>query len=177
MDMLLKVLGGSLGVVFPAVLLFAIRKGINNAPFGDEKKAKHRNILTGVVLLWVIANWGVSLAGLISYRVGDTIPRLLIPMFVPTLIGWGMLASKEFRTILDHMPLSVLAGVQTARLMGGALFLVVYLGILPKDFAQGGYGDIATGALALVSSILLANGKWEWGRQGRILGIHGGGYG
>ncbi len=159
MDMLLKVLGGSLGVVFPAVFIFAIRKGISNSPFDDAKKSSYANVFTGMTALWVLATWAASVLGLFSYKPGDTIPRLLIPMFVPALIGWGMIASKDFRTVLDHTPLSVLAGVQTARLMGGALLLVVYLGILPKDFAQGAYGDIVTGALALVSSVLLSKGS------------------
>ncbi len=159
MDMLLKAFGSVVGLLVPALFIWAIRKGINASPFSDDEKASYARTFTSAVVLWTIAVWGAALAGLVSYRPGETVPRVLIALFAPTLIGWGMLASAKFRTILDNTPTSVLAGVQTYRLAGASFLLVVHLGILPAAFGGGGYGDIVTGSLALISAVLLAKGN------------------
>lgn len=75
------------------------------------------------------------------------------------LIGLALLFKQDFRTILDHTPLPVLAGVQTFRVAGFAFIIIAHLGILPMLFVSGGYGDIITGALALSSAILLSKQK------------------
>lgn len=157
MDTILRLLGGSLGVVVPVVFVLALRVGIRNAPFTAAQKSTYWNRLVAAVGIWTAAVWAGSLTGLFSYHPGETVPRFVIVLFAPTLLGWALMMNKTFRTILDHTPLSVLVGSQAFRLMGSALFLVVYAGVLPGAFITGGIGDVATGTLAIVGARLLAN--------------------
>jgi hypothetical protein len=103
-----------------------------------------------------VAVWASSLTGVIDYREGDRLPRVLAYLFLPVIVGLVALArSADFRTILDHTPLATLVGVQAFRLAGATFLLVVYLGILPAAFASGGYGDLLTGTLAVVAALRL----------------------
>lgn len=158
MDVVLKIMGGSLGLLVPYLFVFALAKGIKLAPFGAAKKTSSRTAIMGLVGCWTVAVWALSLAGTFSFHAGDKIPRVLIPLFVPVLAGAGALASRDFRTILDHTPLATLAGVQSFRFAGAAFLIVVHLGILPAEFATGGYGDLLTASLAVIAAVLLMRG-------------------
>jgi hypothetical protein len=158
MDVVLKIMGGSLGLLVPCLFIIVLVKGIDRAPFDAAKKASSRSWIMGLVVCWTITVWALSLAGAFSYHAGDSIPRVMIPLFVPVLAGLGALASRDFRAILDHTPLAALVGVQSFRFAGAAFFLVVYLGILPSAFATGGYGDLVTASLAVIAALLLTQG-------------------
>ena len=87
-------------------------------------------------------------------------PRVFVYLFAPVLVGIAALAgSATFRTIVDHTPATALVGVQSFRVAGAAMLLVVHLGILPAAFGSGGYGDIATGTLAIVAAVLLGRAR------------------
>ena len=149
-------MGGSLGLLVPCLFVFTLNKGIERAPFDAAKKAHHQRVVASLTAAWTVAVWASSLTGLIDYREGDRLPRVLAYLFLPVIVGLVALArSADFRTILDHAPLAALVGVQTFRFAGAAFLLVVYLGILPAAFASGGYGDIVTGTLAVVAALLL----------------------
>jgi hypothetical protein len=158
MDLVLKIMGGSLGLLVPCLFVIALAKGIDKAPFAHAQKVSSRKGITGLVAFWTMAVWALSLAGAFSYHPGDSIPRVLIPLFAPVLIGLVALASRDFRTILDHTPLAALVGVQSFRFAGAAFLLVVHLGILPTEFATGGYGDLVTASLAVAAALLLTRG-------------------
>ena len=156
MELILKVLGAGLGILVPFIFMCTLRKGVENAPFEAQQKAGYKKTLVTVTLLWTALVWVLSLAGIFSYHVGDAIPRFVIPLVLPVLVGLFMLTNKTFQTILDHTPLSTLVGAQTFRLAGMVLLVIAYLGILPSAFASGGYGDIATGSLALIAWLMLS---------------------
>jgi len=158
MDVVLKIMGGSLGLLVPCLFVIALAKGIERAPLDAAKKASSRSWIMGLVTCWTIAVWALSLAGTFSFHAGDKIPRVLIPLFVPVLVGLGALASRDFRAVLDHTPLATLVGVQSFRFAGAAFLLVVHLGILPGAFDTGGYGDLITASLAVIASLLLMRG-------------------
>jgi hypothetical protein len=155
MDVVLKIMGGSLGLLVPCLFVFALAKGIDRAPWDPARKASIRRGTIGLVAFWTAAVWALSLTGAFSYHAGDTIPRVLVPLLVPVLAGVVALASRNFRAILDHTPLAALVGVQSFRFAGAAFFLVVHLGILPGAFAAGGYGDLATASLATIAALML----------------------
>ena len=156
MDMLLKIMGASLGILVPILFIYAVKKGISNSQLGEnDKKHLHKYSMI-IIILWAALVWALSLTSVFGYSEGDTFPRFLLPLFIPVIIGVGLLFNKKFNTIIDNIPLATLVGVQTFRLAGFAFLLIVAVGILPHPFASGGYGDIATGALALISGLLLA---------------------
>ena len=141
------------------ILAFAIGKGIAGSPFDESKKRQLRRTGFSLIWGWTALVWILSLMGMFSFHDGDSFPRFLLPLFTPVLIGVFLLFKQDVRTILDNTPLSVLAGVQTFRFAGFAFIIIAQMGILPMLFVTGGYGDILTGALALLSAILLSKQK------------------
>lgn len=156
METLLTIAGAALGIVVPVLFTLALTKGIEQSPFSAPTKARYKAVAAATVGSWTLLAWAASLTGLVRYHEGDTFPRFLVLLLVPVIAGVALSANQTFRTILDHTPVSTLVGVQTFRLAGVAFLLIVNLGILPAAFASGGYGDIATGTLALSASLALA---------------------
>jgi len=156
METLLTVAGAVLGVLVPTLLFLALRQGIERAPFDPAQKRRYRRIALASIASWSGLVWVASLAGWIAYHDGDVFPRFLIPLAVPVVAGVALLASETFRRILDHTPVSTLAGVQTFRLAGGAFLMIVHLGILPGAFTTAGYGDLTTGLLAVTAAVALS---------------------
>jgi hypothetical protein len=156
METLLTVAGAALGVLVPALLFLALRRGIERSPFEPAQKRRYTQIAFVSIASWTALVWVASLAGWIAYHEGDAFPRFLLPLSVPVVAGAALAASETFRRILDHTPVSTLVGVQTFRLAGGAFLLIVHLGILPGAFATAGYGDLTTGLLAVTAAVALS---------------------
>jgi len=157
METLLLVAGAALGLIVPFLFTHTLAQGIERSPFPPATKPRFKTLAIAAVGGWTLLVWIASLSGLIRYHPGDSFPRFVIPLLVPVLAAVALAASSsDFRTVLDHAPLGTLVGVQTFRLAGVAFLLIVYLGILPPSFARAGYGDLATGALALSASLALA---------------------
>jgi len=159
MEMILKIMGAALGVLVPYLFVVTVNKGIQRSHLDDASKARLQKTVVALVGGWTALVWTFSLAGIFSFHAGDVFPRFLLPLFIPVLFGLALLFRPEMRTILDHTPLSVLVGVQTFRFAGLAFIIIAHRGILPMPFVSGGYGDIATGALALSTAILLSRKK------------------
>jgi hypothetical protein len=154
-DDILMVLGGILGAVVPVLFAFALNSGVSRGPLDEAQKRAYRTWINSVMLVWTAAVWGTSLAGVVTYHAGDAWPRVAIPLFVPVIVAVAMLLQPGFRTVVDNIPLSTLVGVQIFRLAGFVFLIIPRLGHLPAIFVTGGYGDIATGALALLTTVLL----------------------
>jgi hypothetical protein len=159
MDTLLKILGGTLGLVVPWLFSFILGIGTDRSPLTEQRKASCKRTFRVVIAAWTAAVWVASLTGVISFHEGDAIPRVLIPLGLPVVIGVLALTSADYRSILDHTPLHALVAAQAFRFAGATFLLVVYLGILPDAFASGGYGDLVTASLAIVASLTLSKGK------------------
>jgi hypothetical protein len=157
MDTLLKIMFGSVGLLVPCLFVFALGKGVARAPLDAHRRKRVRRAIVTVTAAWTATVWASSLAGLIDYHEGDWGPRVLVYLIVPVFVGLVALGrSADFRSVLDHTPVSALVGVQAFRFAGAAFLLVAYLGLLPAAFATGGYGDVATATFAAVTALLLA---------------------
>ena len=157
METLLLVAGAALGLVVPFLFTYALTQGIERSPFPPAIQTRFKTVAVATVGGWTLLVWAAALSGLIRYQPGDSFPRFVIPLMVPVIAAVALTArSHAVRTVLDHAPVGTLVGVQTFRLAGVAFLLIVYLGILPPSFARAGYGDLATGALALSASLALA---------------------
>jgi hypothetical protein len=157
MQVALKVMGAALGLIVPALFISVLLGGVRRSPLTPGAKARFRSGIIGVVIVWLLCAWTASLTGSISHHGGDVLPRWLVGLALPSAIGLLALSSKSFRTIVESVPLQTLVGVQAFRLAGLAFLLVVSLGILPGAFVSGGYGDLATGMLAIVTAMLLVS--------------------
>jgi hypothetical protein len=155
METILKIMGGALGILVPILLIYTLNSGISKAPFPEDKKKSYRILSMTFIIGWTGLVWMLSIRGVFSYHIGDQVPRFLIALFVPALTGILLLLDKTFRVIIDHISVSLLVGVQTFRLAGFAFLIIAGMDILPKAFSSGGYGDILTGALAIIASRML----------------------
>jgi hypothetical protein len=145
-----------LSVLAPLLFIYIFAKGIKNSTLSEESKSRLKKFIVSIVILWTAVIWVVSLSSnLLGYHEGDGIPRFTIALFIPVLIGLFALASQSFRTVLDSTPLSLMVGVQTFRLMGIVFLFVAAEGLGPKEFVSSGYGDLATGGLALIAGLML----------------------
>jgi hypothetical protein len=156
LDSILTVLGGILGVVVPILFAFALNRGVARSPFSDGQKAIYRRTVNIVTALWTTGLWALSLGSVINYHAGDRWPRIALPLFVPVIVALALLWNRTFKTIVDNSPVGALVGVQTFRLAGSVFLIIPVLGHLPQAFVSGGYGDIATGLLAICAGLMLA---------------------
>jgi hypothetical protein len=156
MESVLKMAAASLGIVVPLLFLLALGQGIAKAAMDDRTKATMTKLSWGLIVAWTALVWVLSLAHVFEYHPGDKFPRFLLPLFLPVVVGVVFLMSGAFRTLVKSIPLSWLVGVQIFRLAGVAFIPIVMLNILPSPFVSGGYGDLATGLLALITTVLLS---------------------
>ena len=155
LDTILTVLGGTLGVVVPVLFAFAMNQGVARSPISDAQKNVYRRAISALTASWTAAIWIASFMKIMNYHAGDSWPRIALPLFVPVVIALTLLLRPAVRTVIDYIPIATLVGVQTFRLAGFVFLIIPGLGHLPKAFAIGGYGDIATGLLAIVASVML----------------------
>jgi len=155
METILKIMGGLLGLVIPFLFAVTLNKGIKNSRLDEAKKLRYKKILVSVITVFTILVWALSLSKTLDYHKDDRIPRFAMPLVLSAYIGLHIIKSKDFRSILSAIPVSSLVGIQTFRFAGAAFLIIANLNILPQAFLLAGYGDILTGALAILSSIAL----------------------
>jgi hypothetical protein len=156
LDRILTVLGGVLGIIVPVLFAFAMRQGVARSPLSDAQKAAYSAIIGIGTTIWTAVIWIASLTHVLNYHPGDAWPRIALPLFVPVIIALAVLLLPTARTIIDNVPAATLVGVQAFRLAGFVFLIIPALGHLPRVFVTGGYGDIATGLLAIVAGLMLA---------------------
>jgi len=156
METILTVLGGVLGVIVPVLFAFAMNQGVVRTPFDDAQKSKCRRTINAVTFVWTAAVWVASLTAVTKFHTGDHWPRIAIPLFLPVFAAMALLLHPTINTVVKNIPVVTLVGVQTFRLAGFVFLIIPGLGLLPHAFVTGGYGDIATGLLAIIASVMLA---------------------
>jgi hypothetical protein len=120
MEALLLVAGAALGLIVPFLFTYAFTQGIERSPFPRTTQTRLKTVAIAAVGGWTLLIWAASLSGLIRYQPGDSFPRFIIPLMVPVIAVVALAASSSaVRTVLDHVPLGTLVGVQTFRLAGG----------------------------------------------------------
>jgi len=156
MGVSLDSIGGILGVIVPVLFAFAMHQGVARSPLSDTQKSAYRTIISTGTIIWTAAIWIASLTHVLNYHAGDAWPRIAVPLFIPVILAVALLLHPTFRTIIDNIPAATVVGVQTFRLAGFVFLIIPGLGHLPRVFVTGGYGDIATGLLAVIAGLMLA---------------------
>jgi hypothetical protein len=158
MELLLKIMGGALGIIVPVLFIWVLLQGLSRTAFDVERKRLLRGWIIGVIGVWTVAIWAASLFGMLEYYDGDRWPRFAVALIVPVVAGFALLKNSWFAETIEHTPVSTLVGAQTFRLAGFAFLLVERNNMLPSAFASGGYGDIVTGTLAIAAALALSRG-------------------
>ena len=151
--MLLDIVG-TIGLIALAAIL-----AITLVPAGDHRAMRMR--LTLGISGWFVVAASLGLAGAFASPVLPVGVAVGIAVLLPVLVGAPIVA----RTQGHRIPLTTLVGVHAGRLLGASFLLLYYAGRLPYTFAHSaGWGDVATGALAIpvVWAIQHRTPGWRW---------------
>ena len=137
MEIILKIMGGAVGLLVPYLFVFVLNKGLENSSLDKVISSTLKKKLVFIVSLWVVLVWLLSITNVLSYHDGDIFPRFIVPLFVPVILGLLLLRNNYFRLIVNNIPFHTLVGVQAFRLAGFAFLIVVNINLLPKAFING----------------------------------------
>jgi len=119
-----------------------------------------RWIIGSVVVsaVWLV---GVFLLGAAGVFRNDVLPPRIPMMLVSTLLlGYLLLLSRTFRSIVAAVPQHWLIGIQAFRILGSVWLVRYFTGDLPGSFAlPAGIGDVTTGLFALFVAYAWYSGK------------------
>lgn len=111
-----------------------------------------------VSAVWLV---GVFLLGAADVFRNDALPpRIPIALVGTLLLGYLLLLSPAFRSIIAAVPQHWLIGIQAFRILGSVWLVRYFAGQLPGLFAlPAGIGDVATGLLAPFVAYAWYSGK------------------
>jgi hypothetical protein len=115
-------------------------------------------------LRWIIGSALVAAAWLVGvFLLGAAGNKVLLPrmaLVATLLLGYLLLLSPTFRSIVSAVPQHWLIGIQAFRILGGVWLVRYFAGQLPGLFAlPAGIGDVATGLLAPFVAYAWYSGK------------------
>ena len=110
-----------------------------------------RLLLTAIAGGWVGLATGLGAAGLLTFSPEHPVPLVGVLFAVPLLVvGVLALGSQSVRGALLAVPMPVLIGLNSLRVLGVMFLLLAASGRLSGPFPYfAGIGDIVTGALAI----------------------------
>lgn len=152
---IINITGVLLGIISPVAFLYVLSGAIRNVTWDTaRRKIYWRNLVVGI-LGWTVTIFLLTLAGTFEYEETDILPKFLVGLLLPVTIIMILFFRSSFAELLTVMPLHSLIGVQFFRLFGAVFLLVAMSGLGPMEFISSGYGDILTGLIALIASVLL----------------------
>ncbi len=122
---------------------FGFYVGIRALP-GD--KSRRWRWIVGSALVFAAWLIGVAVMAAAGFFPSTRIPAALT---VTLAVGYVVLLSPTFRTVIAGIPQHWLIGIQTFRILGGVFLIRYFNGELPALFAvPAGVGDVLTGIMA-----------------------------
>jgi hypothetical protein len=117
--------------------------------------------LGAMVGAWVGLASGLGAAGKLAFTPGNPVPVLGVLAAVPLLVVAALaLLSPKFRATLLALPMPLLIGVNSMRVLGVLFLLLAANGRLSGPFPYAaGLGDIITGGLAVVLALNIARSR------------------
>jgi hypothetical protein len=155
-------LGLALILFSNGVILLGLWRGLARTRFSASERVTVWLVLAVALILWIAIVWTLAVRGTFLPRAAANryVPALPIAIFVPVILGLGLLTSSQrIASLLEATPPAWLVGLQVYRVLGG-IFLVDWMrGLLPGAFAvPAGIGDIIVGLLALPAAVWVASG-------------------
>jgi hypothetical protein len=114
--------------------------------------------LAAIAGAWVGLASGLGAAGKLAFSPGNPVPLIGVLFAVPLLaVGVAALRSSKVRASLLAVPMPLLIGLNTLRVLGVLFLALAAVGRLSGPFPySAGLGDIITGALALPLALSVA---------------------
>lgn len=156
MNPLLDIVPQLLGIIPPALVAALAVVGIRKSDLHPVQRQRWTVGVLVSVLAWTALAWATVGMGALAYTPGELAPPFLLALALPLVAALGLLAHPVFRRMLDRVPLHLLVGAQGFRLLGSVFLLVPTAGLGPDAFTSAGYGDLATGSLAIAAALLVA---------------------
>jgi hypothetical protein len=121
-------------------------------------KLSHRLGVAAIVGAWVGLASTLGAAGKLAFSPGNPVPLIGVLFAVPLLVvGILALRSQRVRAALLAVPLQVLIGLNSLRVLGVLFLMLVVSGRLSGPFPFfAGLGDIITGVLAVPLALRVA---------------------
>jgi hypothetical protein len=116
--------------------------------------------LTLVLVVWLGIAQYLSSTNAYFTTAENAVPTVLFGLLTPLAIaGFGLWRSERIASLVSAIPLPWLVAAQSFRIAGFIFLVLLADGRLPWQFAlPAGIGDVATGALAIVVAVQLAQG-------------------
>jgi hypothetical protein len=153
-DEMLNLIGGSAGMM--AIMIDAV------VIAGAVQLSLRQRVLFGAIIgAWVGLASGLGAAGALIFSPDQKVPLLGVLVAAPIVIAAGFWArSPRLRTAVLAIPMPVLIGLNTSRVLGVLFLALLAEGRLSGPFPySAGLGDMITGALALSVARLAMNGS------------------
>jgi hypothetical protein len=126
------------------------------------KLTLRQQVLFGAIAgVWVGLASGLGAAGALAFSPDQKVPLVGVLVAAPLLIAAGLWASSpRFRAAILAIPMPLLIGLNTSRVLGVVFLALLAAGRLSGPFPySAGVGDIITGALALSIARLAMHGS------------------
>ena len=114
--------------------------------------------LSIALIAWLAAARSLGVANIYAATGETSVPTIMFGLLIPVVVAAiGVRLSENVASLVSAIPLPLVVAAQIYRVAGG-IFLVLWAdGRLPWQFAlPAGVGDVATGCLAVVVAVLLA---------------------
>lgn len=152
-----------ISLIAPVFFFNIIRLGIVNSNFETKQKSKFNALTFAGISLWVGIVYVLTLNDVFAFNTDEAFPKFLLGLFIPVTLFALFFLNKNFRVVVDNISLKFLAIGQIWRVLGAIFFLVATSGIGPKEFIGSGFGDVATGAMAILS-VWAINKRAKWSK-------------
>jgi len=141
---MLNLIGSIVGMTAVGVNLVAVNAAL-------EMPLVKRLGLAAIVGAWVGLASGLGAAGALEFSTDQPVPLVGVLFATPLLVvGALAIASREFRTYLLAIPMPLLIGLNSMRVLGVLFLALAFEGRLSGPFPfSAGIGDIITGAFAI----------------------------
>lgn len=150
---MLDVLGSVFGMAAILVCAVAVLTAVSLS-------RTQRLVAGGLMGAWVGLATAVSATGALAVNPAQTVPFIALLFATPLLtVALAALLSPTFRATLMAIPMPVLIGLNSLRVIGAIFLLLAAVGRLSGPFPySAGIGDIITGAVAIPLAIRVARG-------------------
>ena len=148
---MLNLIGSIVGMMAVGVNLVAFTHAVSGS-------LARRLVLAGIGGAWVGLASGLGAAGELAFSPQQPVPLIGVLFAVPLLaVGLLALTRQSVRTALLAVPMPLLIGLNSLRVLGVLFLLLAASGQLSGPFPfSAGLGDVITGALAVPLALRVA---------------------
>lgn len=147
---MLDLIGSIVGMLAIAINLVGLAS-VLPGPLSDRLK------LAGIAGAWVGLASGLGAAGELAFSPQHPVPLVAVLFATPLLIVGALALRPGVRAALMSLPMSVLIGLNSLRLLGVLFLALRAAGRLSGPFPlSAAWGDILTGALAIPLALALS---------------------